>query len=185
MKHALPRSRARGFTLVEILIAIVVFSIGLLGIAGLQVSGMRFTQGSQLRSVAAMQASSMADRMRANRVGFRTGAYNSGGSMPASSAKDCAVVSCTPAETATFDLVNWNLTGGSNKPAQSNADLLPGGSGVVCIDSTPDDGSSTGWACDGTGAVYAIKVTWTERTVGATDGTGETEAKRMVMRVMQ
>ena len=185
MKHARPPSRSGGFTLVEILIAIVVFSIGLLGIAGLQVSGMRFTQGSQLRSVAAMQAGSMADRMRANRVGFRTGAYNSGGTMPTSSTKDCAVVSCTPAETATFDLVNWNSSGGSSKPTQSNADLLPGGNGVVCIDSTPDDGTAAGWACDGTGAIYAVKVVWTERTANASDGSGDTEAKRMVMRVMQ
>lgn len=185
MKTPLRRHRANGFTLVEILIAIVVFSIGLLGIAGLQVSGMRFTQGSQLRSVAAMQASTMADRMRANRVGVLNGAYNSGGTMPTTSSKDCATTSCTPAETATFDLVNWNLAGGSSKPAQSNADLLPGGSGVVCIDSTPDDGTAAGWACDGVGPVYAIKVVWTERTANSSDGASDTEAKRMVMRVMQ
>ena len=41
-----------GFTLVEILIAVVIFSIDLLGIAGLLVSGMRFTHDSQLRSIA-------------------------------------------------------------------------------------------------------------------------------------
>ena len=185
MTHPSYRSRSHGFTLVEVLIAIVVFSIGLLGIAGLQVSGMRFTQGSQLRAVAAMQVSTMSDRMRANRVAVQDGNYDSKGTMPISSAKDCAAVACTPAESAVYDLYSWNKAGASGKPKQGNADLLPEGAGVVCIDSTPDDGSTTGWACDGTGTVYAIKVQWTERTTSGTDGTADTTTQRLVMRVMQ
>lgn len=182
MKYRSYPPRARGFTLVEILIAIVVFSIGLLGIAGLQVSGMRFTKGAEIRAVASMQAATMADRMRANRAAVQDGNYNTQGTMPTSSGKDCATVACTPAETATYDLVNWNATGGSTKPAQSNADVLPGGAGVVCIDSTPNDGGSAGWACDNTGSIYAIKLRWDER---ASSGSTDASEKTMVMRVMQ
>lgn len=156
----------RGFTLLEVLVAIVVFSIGLLGIAGLQVAGMRYTHGSQLRSIATMQAENMADSLRANRVGVADGHYNITGSMPTTYPTDCSVNSCTPADLALFDLVTWNVAADEGKPRESNQDVLPGGAGVVCIDSTPNDGSPSGWACDNTGTVYAVKLVWNERTVG-------------------
>ena len=53
-----------GFTLMEILVAIVVLSIGLLGIAGLQMQGTRHVHDAQLHTLAAIQAEDMADRMR-------------------------------------------------------------------------------------------------------------------------
>lgn len=163
------RSRSqRGFTLLEVLIAVVVFAIGLLGIAGLQVAGMRFTHGSQLRAVATMQAENMADRMRSNRTGVRDGHYNVADAMPTEFDTDCATEECTPAELAEYDLVMWNV-GVEDRPEESNALTLPGGTGVVCIDSTPNDGTDEDWACDDEGIVYAIKVSWQERTVGADD----------------
>ncbi len=163
-----PSQTQRGFTLLEVLIAVVVFAIGLLGIAGLQVAGMRFTHGSQLRAVATMQAENLADRMRANIVGVRSGLYNITGTMPDSYDTDCGASACTPAELARYDLVMWNVDV-TGKPNESNAAVLPGGVGVVCLDSTPNDGDSSNWACDGLGIAYAIKIAWDERTVGADD----------------
>jgi type IV pilus assembly protein PilV len=46
-------------------------------------------------------------------------------------------------------------------------DALPGGSGVICLDSTADDGTAASPACDGSGAQVAIKVFWTERGVAS------------------
>jgi len=158
-----------GFTLLEVLIAVVVFAIGLLGIAGLQVAGMRFTHGSQLRAVATMQAENMAERIRANRAGARDGHYNVTAAMPTAYPTDCGTEACSPSELATFDLVSWNAAGDDGRPSESNADTLPGGDGVVCIDSTPDDGTPADWACDGEGIIYAVKLVWDERTVGADD----------------
>lgn len=163
-----------GFTLLEVLIAVVVFAIGLLGIAGLQVAGMRFTHGSQLRAVATMQAENMAERIRANRAGARDGHYNVTGDMPTAYTTDCSTEECTPSELAVFDLVSWNEEGDGARPEESNADTLPGGDGTVCIDSTPDDGDADDWACDNEGIVYAVKLVWDERTVGA-DDLGEDE----------
>ncbi len=193
----LHRQPSRGFTLLEILIAIVIFSIGLLGIAGLQVSGMRHTQGSQLRATAVSQAEAMADRMRGNPAGLVDGLYNVAGAMPTTYLKNCLKESCNRQELARFDLVSWNnVTKGADDPegpTESNGDLLPGGSGVVCIDSTPDDGDPTGWDCDNAGGVYVIKVTWIERTTGEddlvdSDGDGDQEVddtalKRVYLRV--
>lgn len=191
MQNQRGRRRECGFTLLEILIAIVIFSIGLLGIAGLQVKGMRFTQGSQLRAIATAQAENMADRMRANGAGMDTGLYNIRGAMPVTSTADCSNATCTPAQLATYDLVTWNVaTTDATKPKASNADTLPGGAGMVCIDSTPDDGNPAAWACDYLGSVYAIKIAWTERAVDRRDRvanpdvTGDTGMKLLVMRVI-
>jgi type IV pilus assembly protein PilV len=175
----------RGFTLIELLIAIVIFAIGLFGIAGLQARGMQFTQGSQLRAIAVAQAEAMADRMRANQGGVVEGHYNAAGSalkgeMPRSFSKDCGRADCDRLELSRYDLATWNGPGAASAPQESNADVLPQGAGMVCIDSTPGDGDTGKWACDNLGGLYAIKVRWTERSVAAndqvdTDGDGDLE----------
>lgn len=182
----IPEQSQRGFTLLEVLIAIVIFSIGLFGIAGLQASGMRYTQASQLRLVAVAQAETIADRMRANPAGLVEGHYNLvgatlGGNMPTALLKNCLTTSCDRRELAIFDLVTWNAPTVGNATRGSNNDVLPGGTGAVCIDSTPEDGKSTGWACDNIGAIYVIKVQWIERSTGEddlvdTDNDGDLEA---------
>ena len=178
-----------GFTLIEILIAIVIFSIGLLGIAGLQVAGMRFTHGSQLRSIAVAQAETMADLMRANEFGVQAGFYNVKNAMPDDAIPDCNATECTSQQRATYDLKAWNTrTVGS--PLLSNQDVLPLGAGVVCRDSTPNDGVAGAWACDNLGNVYAVKLQWQERTVGGDDvgkrGGADTniQTQRLVMSVV-
>lgn len=60
------RALARGFTLLEVLIALVILSIGLLGLAALQGIGIRSGQGAYLTSQASLLAYDMADRIRAN-----------------------------------------------------------------------------------------------------------------------
>jgi type IV pilus assembly protein PilV len=68
-------SRQRGMTLIEILVAVVVLSIGLLGLAGLQLKGMQVNQGSVYRWQAAMLAEDIVDRMRADRAGAQANGY--------------------------------------------------------------------------------------------------------------
>ena len=48
-----------------------------------------------------------------------------------------------------------------------NVENRPGGSGVVCLDATPDDGSTGSSACDGAGTMLAVKVFWSERGVAS------------------
>jgi len=58
---------SRGFTLLEVLITVVIFSIGLLGLAGLQATGIKLNHSSLLRTQATLLAYDAADSMRANR----------------------------------------------------------------------------------------------------------------------
>jgi type IV pilus assembly protein PilV len=68
-------ARQRGMTLIEILVAVVVLSVGLLGLAGLQLKGMQVNQGSAYRLQAATLVEDIADRMRADRANALAGAY--------------------------------------------------------------------------------------------------------------
>jgi len=155
--------RQRGMTLVEVLIAIVIFAIGLLGIAALQVAGLRYTKGSQSRALAAMQAENIIDRMRANATGVRDGFYRN----PDAESTDCAVNNCTPAELAAYDWNRWlsetrQALGVRRSDGALNTDNAV--NATVCIDSTPEDGTAGSWACDASGEFFAVKIEWRERT---------------------
>ena len=66
--------RISGFTLLEVLVALVILSIGLLGLAGLQAASLRYNHSSYLRSQATLIAYDIVDRMRANRQEALNGA---------------------------------------------------------------------------------------------------------------
>ena len=67
--------RQAGVSLLEVLIAVLVLSVGLLGIAGLQTANLRNTQSAHQRTVAVLLAASMAERIRANPVAAITGVF--------------------------------------------------------------------------------------------------------------
>jgi type IV pilus assembly protein PilV len=126
---------ARGVGLIEVLIALVVLSVGLLGLAALQASALKLAHQADIRSQATFLAYEMADRMRANREEALADAY----ALP-----DFAAVECDPtlvlsdADTlAERDLEEWRNT---------LACLLPLGQGriarnaeIVAIDVRCDD----------------------------------------------
>lgn len=75
MKSACCQSQ-RGTTLIETLVALLVLSIGLLGVAGLQLTSLRNNRSAHLRSQAQVMAYDITDRMRANRDAALAGSYN-------------------------------------------------------------------------------------------------------------
>lgn len=75
MNNAPSTRQQQGATLIEVLIAVVVLSIGLLGLAGLQVTSVQSNHSAYQRSQASLLASDLADRMRANRTQALTNAY--------------------------------------------------------------------------------------------------------------
>ncbi|MBI5462892.1 MAG: type IV pilus modification protein PilV [Gammaproteobacteria bacterium] len=168
-------SLQRGFTLLEVLIAVVVLSIGLLGVAGLQAFGLRNNQDAYMRSQATILATDIAERMRANMTGVEAGTYDQGVAVENTNCND-ATTGCTANELAQHDLYQWRtaLFAALPTPNPAEAGL---GEGVVCIDSdpTPDadgvDGTGVGDnGCDGTGGVYAVKIWWDTNRDGGMDG---------------
>jgi len=141
--------RAAGFALLEALVAVVIASVGFIGAARLQTVGLKLNASAGLRQKAVVLTYQMTDRMRANLAGVVAGAYNN----PATGSKACLTSGCTSAELAVADMTEWS---------DDIAGQLPSGSGVVCIDSTPDDGTALAPACDGVGNVLAVKVWWTD-----------------------
>jgi type IV pilus assembly protein PilV len=164
LRSIAPRRAAGGYILIEALITVLIFAIGLLGVVGLQAVALSSSSISNMRTEATVLATDMADRMRANR-GAADGTPDAGYDDPAPAANACrsiyaaavegAPAACTPEELAADDMSDW-----LDQVQQS----LPAGEGVVCIDSTPDDGDDAGDAdCDGVGDAYAIKIWWSQR----------------------
>ena len=151
LRPRVPR-RAAGYALLEALIAVLVTSVGFIGAARLQTLGMSFGNTAGLRQKATLLVDQMTDRMRANQAGMDIGAYNK----PTAGSIACLTTGCTPSQLAQADMAEWK----ADIEAQ-----LPGGAGIVCIDSTPDrplkDVTAVG--CDGFGRLFAVKVKWTDK----------------------
>ncbi|MEM7303995.1 MAG: type IV pilus modification protein PilV [Pseudomonadota bacterium] len=107
-------SKQRGFTLFEVLVAVVVFSIGLIGLASLQGYSMSSSYNAHLRTQATALASSIVDRMRANRdQAVNDNAYKTDfAANPPNTSIDCST-GCTPEQMAQMDLLEWKCNLGS------------------------------------------------------------------------
>lgn len=104
--------RQRGFTLIEVMIAVVVLSIGLLGVAALQLTAKKSSHQAWQRAQAVLLADSLLERVRINpsaAAAYHTGVGNSalGGGTLGTPARDCSTQTCTAAQMATWDLWNW------------------------------------------------------------------------------
>jgi len=66
-KRAIPASVQGGIGLVEVMIAVLILAIGLLGLASMQTNGIRMNNGSMSRSQAVFLANDIVERARANR----------------------------------------------------------------------------------------------------------------------
>jgi type IV pilus assembly protein PilV len=137
-----PQYAQSGFGLVESLVALVVVSVGMIGIAVLYGQGLGASRTALFRTQAVNLASDMADRIRVNR---RAGAvYQTAG---AGANRNCEPggATCTPTQMAEHDLFTWN--------AQIDRQL-PGADGVVVVTAAAQP-------------TYSIRITWTEVGLGA------------------
>ena len=155
--HRTPPAHSDGVTLIEILVAILILSFGLLGSAGLQMAGLRAAVGANQRTTATLLAYDAADRMRANKAGATAGFYHN--YTPQQNNNCIQSAGCDAQQMAQHDMWEWG---------QAIAAQLPGGMGIVCRDQTPDDGASNvslvAAMCDSAGGFhkYVIKIWWLE-----------------------
>lgn len=109
-----PRRRAlRGATMVEVLVSILILSLGILAMASMLSAATRYSKTSELRSVATLLANDYADRMRANRTAVTAGNYNLTAAYSAAkitsavTPSTCGGTGCTASDLAAIDVQQW------------------------------------------------------------------------------
>ncbi len=155
VKLASLHTTARGFTLLEVMISLVVLAIGVMGVIGLQTSTYKQLQTSQNFSKAAMLASDMADRMLANQETVPSTAYlHPHDAAIATPDPDCTTAACTPAQLAAYDVWHWQTElKGLEADDSKIPGSLPDASGEVLQTATGD---------------YVILVRWDDDLSGST-----------------
>jgi len=165
------RVRERGFTLVEVLVALFVLAVGIVGAGAVQITAERTRQQASLRSEAAQLANALVARMRVNPAiatlpdganPYLSFQYDAAESMPAAAALCFGGSSCTPEALAQFDL---------HALRQALSTQFPRGRMLVCRDGSPWDPAANAyrWDCDGApDALPVVKLGWQ----GTGDGPG-------------
>ena len=150
---------SKGFSLVEVLIALIVMSVGMLGIAGLYVQSMQAGRSSMLRHHAVNLAGDIADRIRANPSAGA--AYTAA----AGANNNCVAqnTDCTIAEMAANDIFLWQ---------QQAQNTLPGGDVTIVYDNAVSP------------PTYTITVTWSEAISEAWNNPGDLRTYQIVIPVM-
>lgn len=136
--------------MIETLIAVGVVSVGLVSIAGLALVNLQSTSHGHSQSQATIIAEELADTMRANITAYENNLFSVN---LTSGEKMCITgVKCGFDEQAQYDGNQWVLHA---------TESLPGATAIMCMDSTPADGSPNTPACDGLG-LNTIKLFWTD-----------------------
>ncbi len=184
LKPSLPRRRQRGFTIVELLVTILIVTVGLMGIVKMQAAAVSNTAVSRTRALMTYQAESLAGMMRANRGFWKTSGTPLNGSWPAMlmdgtsatpgtttgmtnvAAGGCAST-CLPDKIAYDDIVNvW-------APAYYAA--FPGA--TARIDCVPASGTGSCTNSPTAPHSYDITLTWKQKIVAVNRSTAGTTAE--------
>ncbi len=142
-----------GFTLMEVLVALAVLSIGLLGMAGMQLFSLKSSHDAYLRTQATLFAYDMIDKVRANRSQALLGSYDSTLGSIQNAPTNCQSADCSATDLATFDLTEWKCALGSYAGntacggALAMTPILPNGDGQVTRN----------------GNVFTVTIRWNQR----------------------
>jgi type IV pilus assembly protein PilV len=177
MRPALPGNNLKamtGATLIEVMIALIIMSIGLIGLASLQLTGVNANSGSDKRTQATIIANDLIERMRANPTGVSAGYY---------AGVNFGAIDCTQPPPTNCESLSSGAVGCSNQQmanfdayvAWCNAtSLLQSGSvSVTCTDST-----GTAQACASV-PYRTVTVSWQNQVDG---GTSPTKTVSMIFR---
>jgi type IV pilus assembly protein PilV len=144
-------SRQRGSTMIEVMVAILVLALGMMGMLGMFINSLKISGGAIYRNTATQHAYMMADIIRANQVNLQS--YFA---PTATATANCFTsTGCTSAQMPNTEYKVWET---------QLSKLLPAGQGIVCRDNAAARSMSsmaTYLTCSGTGQVV-VKVCWDE-----------------------
>jgi len=144
--------KQRGVGLIEILITVILLSIGFLAAARMQVEGMRFSQSAYYQSQAYFLANDMINRMRTNTEGVKDGHYTNIKTAPDAANPGCDISACNSSQIARQDVYEWggyfySRTGVVNFiPALPSSENIAAGAKVSPIDED----------------IWAVQLVWSE-----------------------
>lgn len=152
-----PQRRQLGVTLIEVLVAVLILSFGMLSLGAMQAFAVQLQKQSGYRAVATNLASNHIERIRANPLGFQSNSYvsplNYDGTFNSIALNPCAYPACTSATLATMDIAATQ---------QAARTLLPAGGMLLTCDTNPCGGGSYGnlWI------IWQVPATDTSPTLG-------------------
>jgi len=153
-QSAIAGQRQRGITMIEVLVTLVIMSVGLLGAAAMIIKGLESNRNAYLRTQSSILAYDMADRIRANPQGALNGNYESFDLDDLPSVPQCfsGGSPCGLGQIADADLASWGtaIQGESDGPIP----LLP----------------AAGATIDRNGDIFTITITWKQVAWNETDG---------------
>ena len=160
-----------GFSLLEILIAIIILSIGMLGAIGMQATALQANKETRNQAIATTFARELAEKMRGNHTvairqpGMGINPYLFDVILPglplvATPATNCFTAGCPLLE----DAARWDVADWQNRVQRE----LPTPKVKVCFDQDPfDSAGKPRWACTDSGDIAVLKMSWNRK---ATDG---------------
>ena len=165
----------RGFSLLEVLVAIFVLSFGMLGMVGMQSFSLQANRQARLASTAAGLAREMAEMMRGNKIqAIKTSSNAYVGTFTSpltpTTANFCIGVgnANTGCGTTLADIANAQMTEWLSRVDSE----LPGSKVQICFDTAPYDSNGLPqWGCNGSGTdgVIYIKMAWTQPSTNRSD----------------
>lgn len=121
--------REQGLGLIEVLVALLVFSVGMLGMASTQIEAKKASHEATQRTLATSFARDIVERMRANPKALPSYIVTELGSSTVDMSTNCSLSSCSPAVLAKRDLYEWNelLLGASQRVTSHGLTSYAGG----------------------------------------------------------
>lgn len=149
-----------GIGLLEVLIALIILSLGFLATARMQVEGMRYSQGAYNLSQAKFMVQDMTERMRVNREGMQGDVYKAKSTQPGTSSPGCITngTACSPTDMALADLHAWSQNLHAPAGSTSFIPLLPSSASLQAR------GNITHSTTEG---AYSVAVQWSETINGS------------------
>lgn len=163
----------QGFTLIEVLVALLILSFGMLGLIGMQAFALQFNREARIYSQATNYARELAEMMRGNnQVATNTTTANNpylfaaSSTLSITSPPDClksvSGTGCTNStDSAKAQMSDW---------LSRVSTALPGARVAICFDKTPYDANGLPkWNCTNDGDTLLIKMGWSSRSTNSTD----------------
>ncbi len=170
IRRTLSRREQSGFSLIEVLIAIIILSVGMLGAVGMQATALQSNMEARNQAAASTFARELAEKMRGNHtVAIKTAAADNpyifdvalAGSSITAPSVNCFTDGCpTVKDAATWDIADWQ---GRVQTA------LPTPRVKTCFDQNPFDSvGKPRWACTDDGDIAVLKMSWTRKNTAGT-----------------